>query len=232
MPAIHLGQPDLTNRLFLLHLLPKQWRGLSQQPALESQGAEVIPSDAEEASETTPLVVNGDNKHRPGPTVASRLSKLLAPSIVAAVIGLLVGMIKPLQRVVVGSAANEHLTGLWNSLGAGLVILGASFATVHMLSIGASLRAAEVPTSVLFWPGFYLLTLRSDEEKVPPILGTVLLLTFWRYIIIPIITISIVYGFRQIPSTHSYLQDPAYVRDELSRPLGRKVDDSHSFLAW
>lgn len=49
-----------------------------------------------------------------------------------------------------------------------------------------------------------------NEEVTPP-LGLVLVNTFWRYIIIPSIVIPIVYGFHQIPSTHAFLQDPAYV---------------------
>jgi hypothetical protein len=40
--------------------------------------------------------------------------------------------------------------------------------------------------------------------------------TFWRYICIPAITIPIIYGFRQIPSTRAFIQDPAYVSPFIS----------------
>lgn len=49
------------------------------------------------------------------------------------------------------------------------------------------------------------------EQEVPPPLGLVLVNTFWRFVAIPAIVLPIIYGFRQIPSTHVYLQDPAYV---------------------
>jgi hypothetical protein len=52
---------------------------------------------------------------------------------------------------------------------------------------------------------------RPVEDEVPPPLGLVLVSTFWRYIAIPAITIPIIYGFRHIPSTRFFLQDPAYV---------------------
>ncbi len=54
---------------------------------------------------------------------------------------------------------------------------------------------------------------RSEADKVPPTLGTVLIITFWRYIITPVIVLAIVYGFRQIPSTRVYLYDPAFVSE-------------------
>jgi hypothetical protein len=44
----------------------------------------------------------------------------------------------------------------------------------------------------------------------------VLLVTFWRYICIPAIVIPIVYGFRQIPSTNVFLQDPVFVSSSRS----------------
>lgn len=56
-----------------------------------------------------------------------------------------------------------------------------------------------------------MLTYRPEDEEVPPPLGLVLVNTFWRYICIPAITIPIIYGFRHIPSTRAFIQDPAYV---------------------
>ena len=52
----------------------------------------------------------------------------------------------------------------------------------------------------------------STTEKQPPVLGPVLLVSFWRFAVVPAISISIVHGFRQIGSVAVYLQDPAFVR--------------------
>ena len=53
--------------------------------------------------------------------------------------------------------------------------------------------------------------LSSPEEEVPPALGTVLVVTLWRFVVIPAIVLSMVFGFRKIPSTRAFLQDPVYV---------------------
>ena len=60
------------------------------------------------------------------------------------------GLIKPLQRVVVGShlsgtsvdGAEMAATGLWRSLGLALGLLGGVFAVVDLLAQGAVLRAS------------------------------------------------------------------------------------------
>lgn len=52
----------------------------------------------------------------------------------------------------------------------------------------------------------------STTEKQPPVLGPVLLVSFWRFAVVPAISISIVHGFRKIESVAVYLQDPAFVR--------------------
>jgi len=62
-----------------------------------------------------------------------------------------------------------------------------------------------------------MLTYRPEDEEVPPPLGLVLVNTFWRYICIPAITIPIIYGFRHIPSTRAFIQDPAYVSPPTTR---------------
>ena len=56
------------------------------------------------------------------------------------------------------------------------------------------------------------LTGRSLDEHFPPALGTVLVITLWRYICVPAFVIPIVYGFRLISLTKAYLQDPAFLR--------------------
>lgn len=46
---------------------------------------------------------------------------------------------------------------------------------------------------------------------MPPTLGAILTIVLWRFALIPLIVLYIVYGFRKIPSTKAYLQDPAFV---------------------
>ncbi|KAK8844536.1 hypothetical protein IAR55_006383 [Kwoniella newhampshirensis] len=153
------------------------------------------PTDADDADERTPLVNPTTSR-----TVNRRkvlLSTVQSPILIAAVVGLLIGLIKPLQRVVVGTGVEDSDgSWLWQSIGLGLVFLGASFALVETLGVGAGLRAGEKP--------------ESAEDKVPPTLGTVLLVAIWRYAAIPAIILPIIKGFRHIPSTKVYLQDPVF----------------------
>lgn len=53
-------------------------------------------------------------------------------------------------------------------------------------------------------------TLIQSEDEVPPTLGTVITLSFFRYILVPLITLPTIYGLLKIPSTKFYLQDPAF----------------------
>lgn len=61
--------------------------------------------------------------------------------------------------------------------------------------------------------------MNSDEDKVPPTLGTTLVIVFWRFIAVPAIVLGIVYGFRKIPSTTAYLQDPVFVSPQAQKRL-------------
>jgi hypothetical protein len=55
-----------------------------------------------------------------------------------------IGLIKPLQRLIVGDVRDgEHLTGAWESVAFGLVLLGGAYAVMDMASQGAYIRAAE-----------------------------------------------------------------------------------------
>lgn len=118
-------------------------RGLSvDDDAAEEDIAEtVIPDegDAEEADERTPLVA------RSKPTDSQSLrAKLLSPLALAAVVGLLVGLIKPLQRVIVGDVETGG-NWFWLSVGSALIALGSTFAVVDTLALGAGIRAGEKP---------------------------------------------------------------------------------------
>ena len=53
--------------------------------------------------------------------------------------------------------------------------------------------------------------LRDEKQEVPPTLGTILTLSLWRYVVIPLMVLYTIYGFGKISSTKAYLQDPAFV---------------------
>ncbi|WVR03203.1 hypothetical protein IAU60_000194 [Kwoniella sp. DSM 27419] len=149
--------------------------------------------DDEDVDERTPLVSRYSKK---GPVTLAR-SVLVSPMFIATVAGLLIGLIKPVQRFLVGDMINgTGETWLWGSIGLGLKYLGATYAVVEIIAIGSGIRAGE--------------KLRHADEKVPPTLGTVLLIATWRYIATPAIVISVVRGFRKIPLTRVFLQDPAF----------------------
>lgn len=101
------------------------------------------PADVEDADERTPLVNPTTAK-----TVNKRtvfLSTVQSPILIAAVVGLVIGVIKPLQRVVVGTGVEgSDGSWLWQGIGLGVVFLGSSFALVETLGVGAGLRAGEV----------------------------------------------------------------------------------------
>lgn len=100
------------------------------------------PTDLEDATERTPLVTPAAQSH-PEPTRAALLS-LSSPVLFSAIVGLLVGLIKPVQRTIVGVGAdNSNGSWAWQSLGSGLVLLGAAFALIEMIGIGAGIRAGE-----------------------------------------------------------------------------------------
>jgi len=63
------------------------------------------------------------------------------PLVAATSIGLLIGLIKPVQRALIGDL--EHSTGGWQTLGGGLILLGGAYAVVEMVAIGATIRAGE-----------------------------------------------------------------------------------------
>ncbi|WVQ85124.1 hypothetical protein IAT38_007289 [Cryptococcus sp. DSM 104549] len=154
------------------------------------------PTDTEDADERTSLLNRPtiSSAHSFKPVV---LSIIQSPIVISAVLGLVIGTVKPLQRVITGVGADSPDGGwLWQSVGLGLVLLGSVFAVVDTVGAGAGIRAGEKTS--------------SPEEKVPPTLGTVLLLVFWRFAVIPAIILPLVRGFHKIPSTKLYLQDPVF----------------------
>nr|XP_019006139.1 mitochondrial carrier protein [Kwoniella mangroviensis CBS 8507]OCF69600.1 mitochondrial carrier protein [Kwoniella mangroviensis CBS 8507] len=160
------------------------------EPISDDQTPNEIVEDEEDADERTPLVGFKRNIR----STHSLLAKTRSPIFIATVLGLLVGLIKPLQRFIVGTDDGD--TWLWGSIGLGLRFLGGAFALVEIIGIGAGIRAGEKHI--------------DSEYKTPPTLGTVLTLVAWRLIAIPVIVLFVVYGFRKIPSTKVFLQDPAF----------------------
>jgi len=63
------------------------------------------------------------------------------PLVAATSLGLLIGIIKPVQRALIGDM--EQSTGGWQTLGGGLILLAGAYATVEMVAIGATIRAGE-----------------------------------------------------------------------------------------
>ncbi|WRT63345.1 uncharacterized protein IL334_000250 [Kwoniella shivajii] len=152
---------------------------------------EESPEDDEDADEHTPLV----GSRRNSKSIITAFAVARSPIFVSAVLGLLIGLIKPVQKFIVGTQDGGD-TWLWGSLGLGLRFIGGAFALIEIIGIGAGIRAGEKHI--------------DPEYKTPPALGTVLTIVLWRFIAIPAIVLSVIYGFRKIPSTKVFLQDPAF----------------------
>ncbi|KGB79885.2 mitochondrial carrier protein [Cryptococcus deuterogattii R265] len=149
----------------------------------------------EDATERTSLLVR---THQPDSTKLAIIRTVQSPILLSAILGLTIGLVKPLQRFITGVGVEGSSGGwLWLAVGSALNAMGGSFPLFAILATGAAIRAGERPP--------------SPEYKTPPTLGTVLLLGFWRYICIPAITFPIVKGFHKIPSTKVFLQDPSFV---------------------
>ncbi|KIR62579.1 mitochondrial carrier protein [Cryptococcus bacillisporus CA1873] len=152
----------------------------------------------EDATERTSLLVR---THQPDSTKLAIIRTAHSPILLSAILGLTIGLVKPLQRFITGVGVEGSSGGwLWLAVGSALNAMGGSFPLFAILATGAAIRAGERPPFC-----------RSPEYKTPPTLGTVLLLGFWRYICIPAITFPIVKGFHKIPSTKVFLQDPSFV---------------------
>jgi hypothetical protein len=92
----------------------------------------------QEADEGTRLIGGG---RKPSPAKRLLTGVTGNPLLVASSIGLLIGIVKPIQRVLIGDV--EHSTGGWQTLGGGLILLSGAFAVVEMVATGATIRAGE-----------------------------------------------------------------------------------------
>ncbi|AAW45194.2 hypothetical protein CNH03310 [Cryptococcus deneoformans JEC21] len=148
----------------------------------------------EDATERTSLL---SRAQQPDSTKLAIIRTAHSPILLSAILGLTIGLVKPLQRFITGVGVEGSSGGwLWLAAGSALNAMGGSFPLFAILATGAAMRAGEQPP--------------SPEYKTPPTLGTVLLFGFWRYICIPAITLPIVKSFHKIPSTKVFLQDPVF----------------------
>ena len=111
-------------------------------PTDDEESADAEPTDVEDATERTPLVRSPDSKPLGGPTTAR--SAIVSPLFLASVLGLFIGLIKPVQRVIFGlSLERSEGNWTWQAIGSGLQILAVAFVAVDILSTGATVKAAE-----------------------------------------------------------------------------------------
>jgi hypothetical protein len=128
-------------RLLLVSLVPASFKskvnGAIRLDDDEDERSSEYAED-EEATEDTRFLGGGRT-----PSTAVQVWDGITTNLLlfASLVGILIGLIKPIQRVLVGDL--EHFTGGWQSLGGGLIILGGSYAVVEMLAIGATIRAGE-----------------------------------------------------------------------------------------
>ena len=101
-------------------------------------------SGAQNADESTRLIGGGRK-----PTIRARVMDgvISNPLFVAVLAGALIGLIKPIQRSLIGNF--EHSTGGWQTLGGGLILLAGAYAAVEMVAVGATIRAGEAKSVVL-----------------------------------------------------------------------------------
>ena len=100
-------------------------------------------ADEEDANERTPLVSSAaKNSSQPTPREI-----LLSPLFIASVLGLFIGLIKPIQRVVFGLTL-DYTQGnwTWQAIGSGLYVLSIAFVAVDLIGTGATVKASEVHT--------------------------------------------------------------------------------------
>lgn len=139
--------------------------------AADDTADDTSPS-ASPASERSPLLTHSPLAHRSSVS-RLRLSTYRPSALgISSVLGLLIGLIKPLQRLIVGTdlnyayvytyvsadgaggvgATTASLTGLWKCFGLILSIAGGAYGVVDLLGQGAVLKAAASKRSVYVLP--------------------------------------------------------------------------------
>lgn len=153
-----------------------------------------LSDDLEDPNESTPLVKGAAASSR-----KERAKRFLfsgSPVAIASIVGLLIGTIPFLKdKLVQADVEVADRTWIWKCFGVALVVMGQAFPVVELLGIGAGLKAGS--------------SKRKADQVIPPTLGVVLLLTVWRYLALPAVTIAIMYGMRKT-STRVFLYDPVF----------------------
>lgn len=97
-----------------------------------------------ETDERTPLMARSAPDQTRSNAEVSLRALATSPVMIAAILGLFIGLVKPVQRFLIGSDVRDgDYTGTWRSIGQGLHLLGLSFAVVDILADGSGVRAGE-----------------------------------------------------------------------------------------
>lgn len=101
----------------------------------------------EDATERTSLLVRTD---QPDPTKLAIIRTAHSPILLSAILGLAIGLVKPLQRFITGVGIEGSSGGwLWLAVGSALNAMGGSFPLFAILATGAAIRAGERPPYVI-----------------------------------------------------------------------------------
>jgi hypothetical protein len=102
----------------------------------------VHPVDEEDATETTPLVVR--RKASPQLKQLASRSTFTSPGVIAFVLGLLIALIKSVQRKIIGVTPDQTQgSWLWQCVGLALYILGSVYAVLDIVRFGVETREVE-----------------------------------------------------------------------------------------
>jgi hypothetical protein len=142
LPLSNFGGADGC-RALLVSLVPQFFNAKTEdgnEDRLDGDDLDTLSdySGEQDADENTRLI-GGGRKSSSAARVWSGVTS--NPLVAATSIGLLIGLIKPVQRALIGDL--EHSTGGWQTLGGGLILLGGAYAVVEMVAIGATIRAGE-----------------------------------------------------------------------------------------
>ena len=105
------------------------------------QGGIALPADEDDLTERTPLIAPATSASRSRLAVKSTYTSLV---VIAPIAGLVIALIKPLQRVVTGlTVESNEGNWFWHSIGAGLIAIGGVYAVVDILKTGAEVKETE-----------------------------------------------------------------------------------------
>lgn len=101
----------------------------------------------EDATEQTSLL---SRAQQPDFTKLAIIRTAHSPILLSAILGLTIGLVKPLQRFITGVGIEGSSGGwLWLAVGSALNAMGGSFPLFAILAAGAAVRAGEQPPYVI-----------------------------------------------------------------------------------